>query len=145
MILTPHDPEGVRRRASHWGIGRLSVTSVEHDEVPRYLAAADVAITTARRLASSIACSPVKDAEYWANGLPVLISPGIGDDADLVSQHRLGVVADLTDRGAVGPAIDELVGVATEAGSRQRIAAFARAHRDFARLDPHYERILTGL
>lgn len=145
MVLTPHDPETVRRRASQWGISKLSVGSVEHDEVPRHLAAADVAITSVRPLASSAACSPVKDAEYWANGLPVLISPGIGDDADLTSQHRLGVVADLTDRTALGSAVDELVAIAMEAGSRDRIAAFARAQRDVAQLDSHYERILAGL
>jgi glycosyltransferase involved in cell wall biosynthesis len=145
MVLTPHDAETVRQRAAQWGISRLSVQSVEHDEVPRHLAAADVAITSVRRLASSAACSPVKDAEYWANGLPVLISPGIGDDADLVAEHRLGVVVDLADPTALAPAMGELVDIAMEAGSRERIAAFARSHRDVAQLDSHYERILAGL
>jgi hypothetical protein len=145
MVLTPHDAETVRQRAAQWGISRLSVQSVEHGKVPRHLAAADVAITTCRPLASSAACSPVKDAEYWANGLPVLISPGIGDDADLVARHRLGVVVDLTNRIALARAVDELVGISKEPGSRERIAAFAAAERDFAQLDSHYERILAGL
>jgi hypothetical protein len=145
MVLTPHDADRIRQRAAQWGITRMFVSSVEHDDVPRHLSAADVAITNWRRLPSSPACSPVKDAEYWASGLPVLISPDIGDDSDLVRRHRLGVVADLTDASALPSRFDELIALAREPGTRERLAAMAKAERDVSQLPAHYERVLAGL
>ena len=57
------------------------------------MAAADAAvILRAPDLVNRVSC-PVKVGEYLAAGLPLVISPGIGDLSDLVDHHGLGVVA----------------------------------------------------
>lgn len=147
IVLTPHDGGSVRARAAAAGVpeNQIWVGSVAHDGVPAYLAAADVGLNTWRPIETSYACSPVKNAEYWATGVPVLISVGIGDDSDLVTQQRLGWAGDLADPVALERGIDQALVLTAEVGSRQRIAQFAREHRDFNRLGPHYEQVLSRL
>ncbi len=41
--------------------------------------------------------SPVKVAEYWACGLPILIPDGIGDDSQILKETGLGVVMEDLD------------------------------------------------
>ena len=39
-------------------------------------------------------CTPVKDGEYWALGLPVIITEGISDDSGIIREN--GIVGDGT-------------------------------------------------
>lgn len=71
---------------------RILVFSVSHSLVPGYLSAADFAYALIREGPSKRFCSPTKVGEYWANGLPVIIPNGIGDDSGIVSNSGLGVV-----------------------------------------------------
>ncbi|MBZ0096703.1 MAG: glycosyltransferase [Sulfuricella sp.] len=71
---------------------RILVFSVSHSLVPGYLSAADFAYALIREGPSKRFCSPTKVGEYWANGLPVIIPNGIGDDSGIILDSGLGVV-----------------------------------------------------
>lgn len=62
---------------------RVFVASVAHEQVPRYLSASDFGFATYKAGRSKAFLSPVKIAEYWSNGLPVLLTEGIGDETDI--------------------------------------------------------------
>lgn len=67
------------------------VICAENRDMQGYLAAADVAMICREPTVTNRVASPVKVGEYLASGLPVLVSPGIGDYSDLLVNERLGV------------------------------------------------------
>lgn len=58
-------------------------------EVPQYLSAADIAFCGIRPIPSRRYSSPIKNGEYWACGLPVIMPKGISDD--YLQAQELGV------------------------------------------------------
>jgi glycosyltransferase involved in cell wall biosynthesis len=72
----------------------------EPADVPRFLAAADVALSIIRPSYARIASSPTKFAEYLAAGLPVISTAGIGDLDGHIEEGRAGVLLRSLDREA---------------------------------------------
>ncbi len=70
----------------------VTLLCVAHAEVPRYLAAADIATLLISQAPGKATCCPMKFSEYVGVGLPVVISPGVGDYTGWVLDQRLGVV-----------------------------------------------------
>ena len=70
--------------------------SVPHGDIQPYLALADLGLLLRSRSPVNRVASPVKFAEYLACGVPVLVSPGVGDCPAIVRQERVGYVADET-------------------------------------------------
>jgi len=71
---------------------RYVIKSCEHDDVYRYLSAADAGIIMREDTIVNNVASPIKIAEYLACGLPVILTRGIGDASDLISQNNLGLL-----------------------------------------------------
>ncbi|MCX7729446.1 MAG: glycosyltransferase [Bacteroidia bacterium] len=65
---------------------------VPHKEVINYLNAADFGITPVKSVYTKQFCSPIKDGEYWAMGLPVIITNNISDDSKIVAENGIGYV-----------------------------------------------------
>lgn len=55
-------------------------------EVPRFLAAADFSILLMKPCPSLLACYPTKIGECLASGLPIVLTPGIGDADHLIAE-----------------------------------------------------------
>lgn len=66
--------------------------TVPHGEIQNSLAVADLGLLLRERNSVNRVASPVKFAEYLACGLPVLISPGVGDFTDFVRAEQVGYV-----------------------------------------------------
>lgn len=94
IILSGHPKNEIEGKLNDVGIPvvKVLIQSVPHREVPDYLSAADFAFATIKPTPIRLYCCPVKDGEYWANGLPVLLEEGIGDDSDIVKEHGGGVI-----------------------------------------------------
>jgi glycosyltransferase involved in cell wall biosynthesis len=69
-----------------------SVGSVPHEEMPGTLRAGDVGLALYRPSFSRIATAPTRVAEYLAAGMPVAVSPGVGDMEALIAEEGVGVV-----------------------------------------------------
>lgn len=65
----------------------LWCSCVDHSEVPAYLSASDFAFSLHVPSPSKLFVSPIKNGEYWASGLPIIISDGIGDDSERVKSN----------------------------------------------------------
>ena len=65
---------------------------LRHEQVRRSLMACDIGILLREDSLTNRVASPTKFAEYISAGLPVLISPYLGDLSDLVMEHHLGLV-----------------------------------------------------
>lgn len=68
------------------------VRSVPHADIQHYLALADLGLLLRDRSSVNRVASPVKFAEYLACGVPVLVSPGVGDFAGMVAREGVGFV-----------------------------------------------------
>ena len=81
IVLTPNPAAEVQGRLAAIGIpvARSYVAQAAHHEVPAFLLAADCAFATVKFAPSNRYRLLVKIAEYWACGLLVLLTEGVGD------------------------------------------------------------------
>ena len=95
-ILTCQQRSVIEMFASEAGfdLSSVHVDCVPHSRVPDYLSSSDFAITPLKSVPSRLCCTPVKTGEYWAWGLPVLTTPGISVDSELIESNAIGVVLD---------------------------------------------------
>jgi hypothetical protein len=73
-------------------IQNLTLKHTTNAEVPFYLSAADFAVNPQKQIPSKRYGTPVKDGEYWAMGLPVVIPPNISEDSEIVEKENIGVI-----------------------------------------------------
>jgi len=124
LILTTQDPHVFSRAATARGLACV-VRGADREEMPRYLAAGDVGLSFVLPSPSKTACSPVKNGEYLACGLPIITTAGIGDYSNLVARTRVGVVVKSLDRAGYRKAAEELGSLLTDPSLRSRCRAVA--------------------
>lgn len=145
VILTPEDPVTVIRgvRAAGFSGDRLLVRYAAHDEVPRYLSGSDLAFAPYRGTPSSACISPMKIGEYWANGLPVLLTRGVGDDSAIVeADGSAGALFD-PEGDDLAPALARIMRAIGEPGQRERTASLAERYRSMDLTRQAYRTVLA--
>ncbi|UII21821.1 glycosyltransferase [Fulvivirga ligni] len=92
IILTPQEKTELYALLSkhHIDLKMVFITNVPHYTVKDYLSVADFGLCLHRRTRWSMAFSPIKNGEYWANGLPIIMSPQIGDDSTIIEEVKGG-------------------------------------------------------
>lgn len=65
---------------------------VAHAQIPKHMGLGDFAINPVKPVPTKRYCTSIKDGEYWAMGLPVVIPPRISDDSEIISQYGIGSV-----------------------------------------------------
>ncbi len=91
LVLTNEDPGAFLVPAAARGLPCV-VRQAAPEEMPRYLSAADAGLSFRIDAPSQAACSPIKNGEYLASGLPIVTTAGVGDYSALVEARRVGVV-----------------------------------------------------
>jgi glycosyltransferase involved in cell wall biosynthesis len=134
MILTQSRPEEVVERMRGLGLKDEDyfVGKVAPADVPRYLRAADVAISFIRACYSKLSSSPTKIAEYLASGLPVVCNTGVGDLDELIETDRVGVLISEFTPEAYERALAELATLRRDEDLAERCRASARRRFDLA-------------
>ena len=126
LLLTSHAPETLATWAAraHVPAACMVVRFVSHAAIPQYMGLADFALTPVKPAASKRACSPIKDGEYWALGLPVIITEGISNDSELIEHAGCGVL--WRDYSAEGCRATMAAMAALLAGDRAALGAKSR-------------------
>ena len=93
IVLTPQ-VSYAKQKCIKYNIDMRAVLikHVPHLQVQEYLSASDFAFSLIKTSKYRRFCSPVKNGEYWANGLPILIPENIGDDSNIVRNEKCGIV-----------------------------------------------------
>jgi glycosyltransferase involved in cell wall biosynthesis len=141
-VLTRTAPDTVHQffRRSGLPSGVASVGYVPHAQMAKELAQQDAGLFLFTRGLSEHGCSPTKIGEYWASGLPVIVTPNISDTEQIVREERVGVLLPEFSAEAYNHALDELFTLFQDPdlGKRCRLAA----ERHYA-LGPACERLYT--
>lgn len=146
VVLTPNPAGEVRRRLAAVGLGpeRVFVTEAPFAEVPNYLSAADFAFSPIRTNACWRFCSAIKIGEYWASGLPVLITPDAGDDSAIVAAEGGGAVLTLRQPASVAAALERVSSLLQQPGHRLAIRGLALRHRSLDRAREAYNAFFSS-
>ncbi|MFD3002089.1 glycosyltransferase [Pontibacter toksunensis] len=140
IILSPQPQKEIYKLLQQYQIdtAKVHVASVQHREVPQYLSAADFAFATIKSYPSARYCSPVKIGEYWANGLPVLLTEGVGDDSDIIKKEGGGATFNLQEEGSVEKALQQILQILEDPNHRREIPKLAQKYRSPERIREAY-------
>ncbi len=141
IILSPQEQRKIQQQLQRQQIdtSKVFVAAVPHEEVPQYLSAADFGFATYKPGPSKKYLSPVKIGEYWANGLPVLLTEGVGDDSDIIQNEGGGATFNLQQEGSVDKAIGKILQIIQNPNHRQEIPELAKKYRSPERVREAYE------
>ena len=110
--------------------------------MPRYLSLGDFAINPVKPVPTKRYCTSIKDGEYWAMGLPVIISPRISDDSEIIEKENTGIVVDFSDGDALPGVVDKLeVLIADKVLLKEKIRQIAIRYRSFELAKKIYKEI----
>ena len=145
LILTPQVPSIIASELQRVGFSssHYCLKKVAHQQVPDYLSAADFAFSLHRVLPPMRYISAIKNGEYWANGLPILLPKGVGDDYEIVTQEGGGVCfsPEQKDLSAVVTALHALIAL-RKAGKHEEVVRIATEHRSRKQINNCFDKIL---
>lgn len=117
---------------------------VSHIEIPNYIGLADFAFTPIKPIPSKRFSAPIKNGEYWAMGLPVVITKNISDDSEIIMKYEIGSVLDDLSYNSYLKSIieiDELLKKFTKEELYNKIRPIAEKYRNFSIAEQVYKEI----
>lgn len=146
LLLTDTSEAKVCELALNSGLDPQVIVSkfVEHKDVPRHLTLGDFAINPVKPVPTKKYCTSIKDGEYWAMGLPIVIPPNISDDSEIIEEHGIGsIIQEFNTDGylKVVKEIDEMLKKHSRQVLSNRIRAVAVKYRSFSDAKKIYREI----
>jgi hypothetical protein len=144
LLLTNHDQQEIKLWAQESGLSldKIICKFVYHHEVNDYIGLGDFAITPVKPLLTKRYCSPIKDGEYWALGLPVIITKDISDDSAIIETENIGAVLEDLNPIEYKKAIDKIEILLKEGHSLSiRISDVAKKYRSFEIAEEVYNKV----
>ena len=147
-MLTGHSGEEIDEYCYRSNLDKTCIVRrfVPHAMIPDHMGLADFAITPIKPIASKKYSTPVKNGEYWALGLPVVITPGISDDSAIIEKHRIGALLnELSGPGYLKAVkeIDAILSGNTREELYDKIRAVAVKYRNFSIAEDIYRKIYS--
>ncbi|MES9906406.1 MAG: glycosyltransferase [Sedimenticola sp.] len=141
LLFLTKDVEAFKRLLEDKGIPpNLALTkSCSQKEVKDYLSASDAGIILRDDIIVNNVASPLKVAEYLICGLPVIMSPNIGDLSDLVEENAVGLLVDLEEN--IARKIIDYVESNLDVSTRERCIKLANEYFDRANYLESYNKL----
>lgn len=149
LLLTNTTREKIEMLARQAGLDPNMIInmSLTHADIPKYLAMADFAINPVKPVPTKRYCTSIKDGEYWAMGLPVVITKNISDDSDIIRANNTGAIIETLDQkryGEVIQTIDKLLTSVEKTNLQKKIREIAVKYRNFSLAEKVYGEIYNG-
>lgn len=116
LLLTDHPQAELDLFITSAGLSptMFTIRFVPHADIPDHMGLADFALTPVKPVPTKRFCTPIKDGEYWALGLPVVITPHISDDSDIIEEYGIGSVVRSFDKVAYQKSVREIDALLTK-------------------------------
>jgi glycosyltransferase involved in cell wall biosynthesis len=144
LLLTAHNADEIKKYCASALFDYESIThlTVKYEDVHKYLSAADFGLNPVKPTPSKQFCTPMKDGEYWACGLPVVITKGISDDSSIIADNKIGSVICQLNKEGYENAIMQMNELLREGEAlRSRVQETAKRFRHFAIAEEIYSGI----
>lgn len=145
LLLTSHDKQTLIKWAieSNFSPEKMIIRFIPYEEIPDYMGLGDFGITPVKSNPTKKYCTPIKDGEYWALGLPVVITKNISDDSEIIQTNNAGVVLYDFSPQSYKKAIDQINRLLDEPGETLtiRIHNLAKKYRNFNIAEEIYKNI----
>lgn len=130
QVLSHTSPDLVRSVMTSSGLneGQWSVATVPHSSIPAELSKQTVGMHFLAQGLSDSGGSPTKIGEYWAMGLPVVLTPNVSDCEDIIHRERVGVILNGCDDNAYARALGELRVLLADDDLANRCRQAAQSH-----------------
>ena len=125
--------------------GDATVEYVPPDDLPRVLHEGDIGLCLYREGAGRVATAPTRFAEHLAAGMPVAVTPGIGDLERIVEEEGIGGVLRAEDDASLRAAAERIVAMAAESEVRARCREVAARRFDVDRGAARYAELYLRL
>ena len=143
LLLTNHSNEELNFFCEQSRLDRSVIVKrfVPHDEVPKYMELGDFGICPVNPVPSKEYCTPIKNGEYWAMGLPVVITKNISTDSALILKHDAGYVLNELNEKEYLAAVKKIAGLLADSAHETRIRNIAVTQRNFSIAEEIYAAI----
>lgn len=137
LILTSSTEKEIEEYRKNSGLKKETIVQrfVPHAKIADYIGLGDFAITPVKPIETKRYCSPIKDGEYWALGLPVVITKNISDDSDIIKQNNIGSVLEELNKEAYVKSVKEIDALLKNHSRKDlylKIRLIAETHRNFS-------------
>ncbi len=146
IMLTSTIPEIIHQfcKESDLQENNVFIKFVSQNEVFKYMAIADFAINPVKPVPTKRFCTSIKDGEYWAMGLPIVITPDISDDSEIIANNNIGsVLKSLNNEGYLTAIkeIDDLLKNTNKTLMKNKIKKIAEQFRSIQIAEEIYGKI----
>jgi glycosyltransferase involved in cell wall biosynthesis len=151
ILLLTNQPEDSLKKLcqnSQLDYSIICAKFVSHAEVPQYMGLGDFGITPVKSIPTKRYCTPIKDGEYWALGLPIVITPNISDDSDIIEQNNIGAIWSYKDKNSYIETIEKidcLLKNTPKKDLQNKIRAIAEKYRSFEIAEKIYKKIYKNV
>lgn len=145
QLITTTPVERITRAALNLSID-LSFVHIQRcapDEVPEHLAMADFAFNPQKAVQSKRYGTPVKNGEYWAMGLPILMMKDTSQDGDLAEKFETGCAVKSLQGPAMESALQTLERLINDPETAKRCRDLAEASRSYALAQKAYAEVYS--
>ena len=116
---------------------------VPFSEVPKFMKLGTFGICPVKPIPSRAFGTPIKNGEYWALGLPVIITKNISIDSHLIKSLNMGYVLEDLTREEYLKSVQKIDELLQEKTLNQRIRLIAESERNFSIADKIYQQIYS--
>ncbi|MFA6923198.1 MAG: glycosyltransferase [Bacteroidales bacterium] len=146
LLLTDASKEKIEKYISASELNPEIIFSefINHKEIHKYLGLADFALNPVKPVPTKRFCTSIKDGEYWAMGLPIVITQNISDDSEIIEKYKIGsIIKDFTYDKYIESIreIDSLIKNNDRQTLRNKIVEIAKQYRGFEIAEEIYQKL----
>lgn len=132
-------------RSDSLDLGEDLIVSATHSEMPRIISETHfgIAIFKPENQVSSAAAVPTKIGEFWASGRPVIVSEGIGDLDQMISNTQTGVIVE--NNSTLQGVTCEIIKLVNDANTPARCRELALKYFDMGNSIHRYSEIYNRM
>lgn len=145
LLLTNHSDQEISDYCRAAGLNESLIVKqfVPHAQIARYIGLGDFGICPMKPLPSRRYGAPIKNGEYWAMGLPVVITKGISNDSELIARNNAGYVLQELSENEYRLAAEKIAELLTEKDLHRRIRYIAEEQRNFLIAEKVYSAVIS--